>query len=468
MNKYEIDNDFEDNVTLILNKIFPIQETKDSEDIKNIKTDEDFNQYIQKHKSTLLATKHKGFKESQLLIIQNLLIIQKNLHNEKKLLKEARKNKSNEQQTIKTNISILEYQENILKHLADTILWQLLQGNTHLSRRFYQNVQGTKTLEETNYQSVLIVANEINKEMSNFVLLTDITSYAQIGDLIGIVDGKYNIIEVKEGKTNATLLEDLEKVIENNNSENALQKYDKKPKEKKQLQRMIKQHEVTKDELNIIKNDIGHDPVTNKTIKIFTPTSDTIYYNKELNQLEEQLKTRNFWAYTVIDNCLHIGLYKGEKRFLGKYILKQIAKTQDIKYPIIIDARSAMQSLDCPLFFLPFSKELIMDIVMGRVIMLLMLDINNFMKLYERFGCKSTWVSRKETMKIKESLQNNTLFVCDNKSISITNIHRITMILDSGTFCKILFDHIRPMYIAYSSNMIYNSNIEPKTNKEEK
>ncbi len=64
-------------------------------------------------------------------------------------------------------------------------------------------------------------------------------------------------------------------------------------------------------------------------------------------------------------------------------ILKAIATGQGKEKVVIVDARKAMDSLECPLFLLPFSKELIMDIVMGRVLMFMMLDLDGFLSLYD-------------------------------------------------------------------------------------
>ena len=58
-----------------------------------------------------------------------------------------------------------------------------------------------------------------------------------------------------------------------------------------------------------------------------------------MHKIEQQLNAGNSWAYTVVDGCLHIGLYKDEWRILGKSLLETIAKEQNINHKIIVNAK---------------------------------------------------------------------------------------------------------------------------------
>jgi hypothetical protein len=104
------------------------------------------------------------------------------------------------------------------------------------------------------------------------------------------------------------------------------EKYKERPKDVEQIRRILKQKIVANDEINIINTDSGHDPVTDRSIKIYTPKEATPYFYDELHDLEKQLMTRNFGAYTVVDSCLHIGLYKNKWKTLGRPLLEAIAK----------------------------------------------------------------------------------------------------------------------------------------------
>ena len=238
------------------------------------------------------------------------------------------------------------------------------------------------------------------------------------------------------------------------------EKYKERPKDVEQIRRILKQEIVANDEINIINTDSGHDPVTDRNIKIYTPKEATPYFYDELLDLEKQLMTRNFWAYTVVDSCLHIGLYKNKWKMLGRPLLETIAKDQNIEHKLIVDARSVMKTMDCPLLFLPFSRQLIIDILFGKVMMFLMLDIDKFMKLFEYYGTTCSWTSRKEATKINESTKNLNLYLDGNRAIKMRNAHGVESIMTMGVLAKILFNHIRPTYMAYSSNYFTNSIID--------
>lgn len=453
--------DFETLVSKILYEMFPIDRIdRVSKFLRTNPKEEEFSAFMTVNAHKNLRTIHTGFKESQKMIVSNLIKIQSKIKICNVKLKTARNNKEKHCEITKKELEILKYKEKILKHLADSILWQLLRGELHIIRRLYQNVPGTKTLEDTNIKSVLAVARKINSNPDNFVLISDITSYVQVGDLIGIVDGNYQIIEVKEGKRNHELLDSMIQICNSNLSiTNLIDKEKKSPKDIQQILRMMKQKKVADEELEIMRNDKGHDPVTGGNIKIFTPEIPTVFYDNELYGLEAQLKTRGSWAYTVVDTCIHIGLYKGPWKLTGKLVLELIAKDQKIKNKLIVDARQVMTSLDKPLTFLPFSKKMILDIIAGRVIMYLMLDIDKFMGLYSLFNAECSWTSRKETAKARDSFKNTNIFSIDNRCIKVKNFHGLEFYLAQGTLCKILFDHIRPKYIAYSSTIYTKDNI---------
>jgi len=445
--------EFETLVITIIDAIFPVD--KDDE-IKEFfakrPTEREISSFLRERGKTTVRTIHKGFKKAQHLIIEELLKIQSEQKKVRELLKESRRNKNDNINVLNNQSYLLDYKETILKHLADTIFWHLIQGQLHIARRFYQFSPGCKKLEDTNYKSVLATADGINSNPDNFVLLTDITNWVQMGDLFGYKDGNMVLIEVKEGEKNIEILNDLNEFSKSQMAvDSFFQKYKYRPHELNQIKRILKQNKVAKDELKIINSDKGFDPVTGKKIKIVTPKEETSYYYDELHQLEIQLSQKKDWAYTVVDNCLHIGLYKEKWKLLGKSLLEIIAKDQGISHKLIVDARSVMKAPDTPLLFLPFSKQLILDVLMCRVIMYLMLDIDKYTKTYELFESQCTWVSKKETQRIKEEFKNISLYTNNNQAIRIKNVHGIEAFLTMGTLTKILFNHIRPTYVAYSS-----------------
>lgn len=437
---------FERNVTLVLSQIFP----KVNLDILQIFLKSPKGDVKKEIVNSEMGKIHKGFKKAQNTLVGLIVFVQAKRRKIKIDIKDSRNKEV--RNILNRELQTYSYMLDVYKHLADTIFWQLIGGKLHLARRFFQDVPGEKDLVETNYLSVVEIAEEINSNPLNFVLLTDITNYVQLGDLVGIVDGKHEIIEVKEGKRNHEFLDDISFMLnsgaEQSQIKNVVWKYSNDPKSIKQMQRMLKQIGTTRAEMAIMNFDKGKDPVSGRNITIATPKIDTVYYNENLRKLEEQLKMRKRWAYDVIDGCLHVGVYRGKMRPIEPYIFDCLSK--DIKHKYQIDARMGLKALGTPLFFWPFSKELIMDILMGRTLMLLMLDVDKFMELV---GDTCQFASRKETAKATEMFKSKMLCIFDNQAIKYGE----NAFLCQGTIAKILFNQITPSYMAYALLHEYNS-----------
>ena len=194
---------FERNVNLVLEHIFPNVDANVMKSLLNSRVDRDDRVILKQE----MARHHYGFKRAQNILI-DLILSEQNTARKLKVQSKGTKNR-NVKSILKAKLDFCNYKLDVYKHLADTIFWLLIGGKLHLARRFYHNVPGEKDLIETNYESVLSVAKEINATPLNFVLLTDITSYVQLGDLVGLVYGRHTVIEVKEGKRNHEMLNDI-------------------------------------------------------------------------------------------------------------------------------------------------------------------------------------------------------------------------------------------------------------------
>jgi hypothetical protein len=79
----------------------------------------------------------------------------------------------------------------------------------------------------------------------------------------------------------------------------------------KQVWRVQRQRTRTTRAVDVMNNDKGIDPVSGGDIMVSTPTATTATYHKELNELYKKLKEKSC-AYTLIDTCVHIGIYRDE------------------------------------------------------------------------------------------------------------------------------------------------------------
>jgi len=409
---------------------------------------------ILENKEQFIANCHEGFKQGQFRIIKLLQDLQENSKQANEDLKLSRRER-NKQLTIEllALIENLKIQENIVRHLADTIAYQMLQGQIHIMRRLYMEVGGNISLSNSNFQSVVAVAEEINSKPGNMALITDLTGYIQTGDLLCLIDGRLVIGEVKEGSKNLHILEILKEIQEQGKSaEDAKEKYELGDYSYKQLKRNIRQQEVMKMICEIINTDKGTDPLTKEPFKFLTPDEAVPRYYAELHEQNKYLEKSNMLSYNVIDNCLHIGMYKGPFRFLGAKILQSMYNKPDGNYAAV-DMFKITESVNKPIFFLPFEKEFIFDILFGRIKLLFILDLDDYMKVFSRFGHKAEWGSTKETIKAKEIINKRMsgMLVYKNRGIKIKVNDSNDLWLFNGSLLKIFFEQIYPSYTAYST-----------------
>lgn len=398
---------------------------------------------------------HDGFKKAQDRIIENILVIQDEQGRINEKLREARaqRNKPATIDLIKRQ-NHLESMSGLFKHCADAIVWQLIRGQLWISRRLYLNVGGQKRLKDVNLQSAKLVADSINSNPMNFVLITDITNNVQVGDLIGLIDGKFVLTEIKEGEKNLKVFEIITELSSQTTTlEEVIHNFSTEPKLLGQMYRTIKQHQTLQNVHQIISTDKGIDPSSQKEIKILTPQERTAIYDGRLAALEQQLHERSFWAYDVIEDCLHIGIYKGEKRFGGHLILKTISEQANRSNYIIIDSLRVLESLSKPIFFLPFSPDFIFDLIFGRVKMYMMLDLDGYIELFNKYDLTAEWASRKETARTKKLAKGYDIFEINNRGIKIRSKtdDSVDIWMSNGTLNRIFFEHVYPSYMAYST-----------------
>ncbi len=236
------------------------------------------------------------------------------------------------QEKAKEKISLLnkiDLRISTFSHIADGIAWQLFKGKLHIARRFYLGETSKKKLVFSNIAHAKTVADEINRSPEDFALISDITNYVQIGDLIAFQNGKLNIFELKEGKVNKKIYDFLNKmekdgkeIFPNNLPEN----FDENTI--KQTLRVIRQKERMLRLKDLLKNDKGIDPVSGENMEIVSPQTPTHDFVEELEQLYCQMNCDcKTWAYNIIEDCVHIGIYRGESIQMSQFLIPEILKS---------------------------------------------------------------------------------------------------------------------------------------------
>lgn len=418
------------------------------------KTYEEFRAEIKANKDTFITNVHEGFKLAQDKILAKMLALETTadaLDSELRTL-DRKKNKPRVDE-LEDQLSLIDHQEAVLRHLIDTIAWQLIKGQLYIARRLYHGVKGEKKLLKSNIESVIAAAKELNKDPLAFALITDLSAYIQAGDIL-MTDGKaaLHFVEVKQGQKNHEILKVMDDLFKSDKSIEEIFKDTKLDKKSvQQLDRNLKQVGEMFSLMEILSTDKGIDS-SGKPVRIITPQEETPLFRDRLYALYEQLKTRNMWAYDVIEKCLHVALYKGSFRHLGPLILKSLGEYHGGKY-IIVDFISIIKSLHRPLLFLPFPKDFLFDILFGRIKLFFMLELEPYMQLFEAFDMKAEWLSKKETMKTVEGQKDHGAFIFNHQAIQVThNTTQQDSVIATGLFGKMFFEHILPSYTAYTQS----------------
>lgn len=372
-------------------------------------------------------------------------------------MKEFRRqrDKKNEKDT-ETKIKIIEQRLHNFSHIADGIAWQLIGGQIHIARRFNIQEKSSKYLDSSNIEHAIQISEEINKKPNDFALISDLTNFVQIGDLLIRSDKTIGIMELKEGKVNDQIKEFLENAEREVSDDELKEKFDEKTI--KQVKRMQRQQERAVRVIDVINNDKGVDPVSGGNIVVNTPTVFTKYYHEELSKLQGDLKEK-VWAYTCLETCLHIGMYRDKGIGIGRFTIEEILKEKTSSY-IVIDWLSITHNLSQPLFVKPFSPEFIIDILTGKIKIIIGLNLDALIHTFNVFGLKSRWLTEKETTKIKQTLIREDMVIINKRGIIVTLSDQQEVVISGGIISKILYDNIKPTSIA-TSMLNFTSPNEP-------
>lgn len=393
-----------------------------------------------------IALVHKGFALAQEEIIKLLLLIDEINVRLNKELKEANITKNKDRvKKLKSIKTKLEYQEVIVRKLADSIAWQLAHCEHHTLRRLYLG-EKTYSIRSSNLEYGLKVIRKFNEEHpKGFALISDITSFIQIGDLL-IVDLKKDgssigICELKEGKENEHIRGFLD-FLYTAKCDRALYLFAKEEGITKyeQLKRMAKQDLRMMQSIDIINNGRGLDPATNKNVII----SDDVFTLEHFDHIVSSLLTKSEekgWAIDIVDECLFIGVYSG--KFPGNKAFRGWLEPFKITYPRIDFRNSFFVPLSLPPFLLPFSEKDLMHLVSGDKRILMCLDYDKWFEIGKKFGLESRWLSRKETGKLLYSCRPFKPFTYENKAIEFS-IGEVSGNLYDGILGRIFYELVTP------------------------
>lgn len=413
------------------------------EDLKNIGTDG-------LKESDFVKCVHEGYRIGQDMIIAELIRIEKETKEGAKTLKEHRRNGNKEDaKNLEHELNKLRYQGKVYRNLADSLAWFLMHKQYWIARRHYSGDKNRPSLLHTNIESLHAVAANFYKEHPDgFVLYSDITSFIDISDLL-LVDESLNMqpVEVKEGAKSKEVFEFIEKISKTDGfqPENmGLEEIENPTKFFDQVDRTLKQMEKGNRLSNILNNEEGPDPFSGQQTYIGEVKEPLRSYHQVLYDMFKTLE-ESTWAYECVENIVLIGMYRGESIPICDEIFK-IAVSQKFpeKYPVTSYNQQLGLPIKEPFFQNPLGIDRVMDIIMGRVRVLLTVDINALIEFFNLNGFEAGWLSRKETHKLIESNEKRMRpFIFENRAIYLKR-NGVELTLGDSFLSRLMYDNLSP------------------------
>lgn len=408
----------------------------------------------EKDKTEFLIQVHKGFRLGQNLIIQEILPLINELELLKQKEKQAKRDKDKDLlKKTSSEINLADYKIKILRHFADFIAWQVFKKDYYKARRFFSGDRNRPDLLNTNLESVIALVEQYHKDDDkNFALISDLTSFIDIGDILLVQDEKIIIVECKQGQVQKKVNDFLDLASKKDFDVTKIDYSDKNDKFFDQVERTLKQIEKGIKVTNFLKNEEGTDSFSDTKIKVLESTNPQEYYYEYLINLIEDSRKNNS-TYGEIEGIIYVGIYRENKRPVSSHLFKGIVD-HIYEKNIIVDYVSLIgMPLKEPMFFKPFGVDNIFDIMFGRIKIYLGINLDKLIELFNMKGIPAKWLSRKETHKILDQQKRHKPFVFENRALEIT-VNGQKMTLGDSFLIYLLFDNITPTsYVERYNNL---------------
>lgn len=385
------------------------------------------------HIREYIAAVHRGFDRAQDEVLERLLAIQK---------------------AGQVSAS-MRGEEFLLRKVMDAIAWQMIERELYVARRLFRD-EVQPSLATSNATSVVEVAKSLSgSTFDRFGLMTDLTSFVQIGDILASRNdiAKLEIIEVKEGHVNHKVLQ-FSDSYEASKSAEALDAFRNAEGEKvfAQFRRVQRQKERAASVANILNNDQGYDPSTETHIIVSTPSQPIDLFDDRLGHVIAE-SHQSGWAIDVIDDCVYLGAYRGHLRGPAHSMFATWFQTVAAHpaLPAVDFAASLINPLALPPFARFLTRDQSLDVIFGRCRVLMGVDLGKFVDLVREAGATVRFATRKEKARFTRggerplNLDGRVLMVERNGGVSA---------LYDGVLLRMLFHGQAPHSVAAMSASI--------------
>lgn len=379
---------------------------------------------------------HRGYMLAQKSVLCNLTRVLQEKKQVKAKLKDANRSRDKEAgKDCTLQLEKLEFQEVIFRKIMDSIAWTLLRLDITDVRRLYGGEEPID-ITDSNIESCVEYSELVfSRNPLEFALINDLTSFVQAGDILLYKYGEsLSIIELKSGETNKRVLDLLGSYMECNCDRFlflSLEKEDEKFK--KQFERTVRQMEAESEVVHVLKTGQGTDRITGLQVNIGQERLELDTYTETLISLVEKARTKGY-AIGAVEDCLFLGVYENDRFPRG--VFSEWMRGIKHKSPIYDLRQSLLDPVAFPLFLQPFPTNTVVDIALGRVSVLLCVDLDAWLSPLEKEGFTIQWMSKKETNKLYAKVKGKTCHLSfDGRALMIQK-DDFSFILQGGAFVR--------------------------------
>ena len=158
-------------------------------------------------------------------------------------------------------------------------------------------------------------------------------------------------------------------------------------------------------------------------------------FQEIINKLLQECDKKGY-AISVIDDCLLLGVYEIDK--FPSIAFDIWVNTLEIKMPIVDYRRSIYDPLGFPVFLQPFQDKYILELIQGKKIIKMTIDIEKWLKSFEEDGIKWRWLTEKETARINSKFKGKSgIFSLNKRGLELESKEGKKQHIGEGIFSRI-------------------------------
>lgn len=415
-----------------------------------------------------------GFNKTQLAVGATVLDLERRIAALKAEEALARGGKDPSATLIKAIRLVLSNRQLVLRRLMDSMLWVLVWPNRWVLRCL--RVEGGIKQIAPDTLEPLPKALEGHREKRNetFSLICDLTTTAQLGDLIIAMwipprnDIKIVVAELKVGSMNILLHERLHRAeVSDVEAEITTISAEMGRKVGKQAARIVRQEKRLKNFENVIATDNGIDPLSGRQFRMTKGSFASKDYRDQLAGVMARAKA-NGWHGLTIDRCLHLIAQVRADAPRQREALKIAHDFYHMRHGAFCAANgsdaSKQRETDAiatapkvvnlvdfgmrqalampPLLWYP--RDLMLDALMGRIEVFAQFHYESFFDLAAECGLKMSFIRGKSAVRVKTAKLSGALFEYrDARFVRVENERGLSMIFGARFFGRTYLSLVR-------------------------